>query len=180
MDDHESYKICSIEVTHADRVALLEQFNRIKDRCHAILEIGVNRNGGDSFTQVFLANKLPDTFYLGVDLDDKSFLNNPANRIFTIAENSSNIDVVMEYAKHVGIDGFDFIFIDGNHCTNQVLRDWEYTRYLRLGGIVGMHDTAYHSGPSAFMQNMNTDIWCVVPNAITYPDDYGIGFAWKK
>ena len=78
----------------------------------------------------------------------------------------------------MGVEKFDFIFIDGDHSVNQVLRDWEYSNLLNDGGIVGFHDTSHHTGPYLFIKNLNTDIWDVVENAC--PQDYGIGFATKK
>jgi hypothetical protein len=172
---------CTHEVSDGNRYALLENFIKVRNNCSAILEIGVNRNGNGSFTQILLKNKLKSTIYLGVDINDKSFLNSSYENIFTIQENSTNLNNVMRYAKSIGIVEFDFIFIDGDHSINQVLRDWEYTNFLSRIGIVGFHDTAYHSGPNAFVNAMNLGIWNIVPNACNNnPDDYGIGFAWKK
>jgi hypothetical protein len=174
-------KNCPREITEGNKAALLSYFSRVKPYCKSILEIGVNRNGQDSFTQILLKNKLKETAYLGVDIVEKTFLNNKDENIYTIRENSSNIDVVMKYANSIGITQFDFIFIDGNHSINQVLNDWEYTKYLSGAGIVGFHDTAYHYGPNKFINNLNLDIWNVTPNACDNDaDDLGIGFAWKK
>jgi hypothetical protein len=172
---------CTHEVTDGNRYALLENFVKVRNNCSAILEIGVNRNGANSFTQILLKNKLKSTIYLGVDIDNKSFLDSAHHNIYTIQENSSNFNHVMKYAKYIGITEFDFIFIDGDHSINQVLRDWEYTNFLSRIGIVGFHDTAYHYGPNAFVNSMNLGIWNVIPNSCNNnPNDFGIGFAWKK
>ena len=51
---------------------------------HGIMEIGISRNGEGSFTRALLNNKPDNIPYLGIDLDDKSYLNNPNKNIFTI------------------------------------------------------------------------------------------------
>lgn len=168
----------AIEFSNCNRHNLTEQFLRTKDRCTSILEIGVCRNRDDSSTWCFLNNKPDTTSYVGIDLDDKSFLNNNDKRIYTIKNSSSDIKGNMETMNSLGIQGFDFIFIDGWHSINQVLVDWEYTQWLNPGGVVGFHDVSAHPGPARFIQSLNKDIWEVIEN--TCPDDHGIGFAWKK
>jgi hypothetical protein len=167
-----------IEFTDCNRDSLLEYFMKIRDTCSAILEIGVCRNGLESSTHVFLNNKLEDTYYVGIDLDNKSYLNNEEKRIHTIQSNSSNVEDNIKICQNLGIEYFDFIFIDGWHSINQVLTDWEYTKWLSPKGIVGFHDVSIHPGPHAFIASLNRFNWHVVPN--TCPNDWGIGFAWKK
>ena len=150
----------------------------MRDSCKAILEIGICRNKKESFTYVFLDNKKDETIYVGIDLDDKSFLNDPDKNIWTIQGDSSSITEAMEIFKDLGITEFDFIFIDGYHSINQVLIDWEYTRCLSSNGIVGFHDTSAHPGPMNFVAALDRKIWNVEENLCTL--DYGIGFAWKK
>ena len=168
------------EVSECNLFELNKHFSKIKESCRAIMEIGVHRNGPESFTNIFLKNKLQTTIYLGVDIVDKSFLNNPSNSIFTFVQNSSNLDVVMNYANSIGITEFDFILIDGNHSINQVLRDWEYTKFLSNDGVVGFHDSAYFYGPENFLKNLNPDKWNIIQNACDDDYDNGIGFCWKK
>lgn len=179
-DNDDMIQRCSVEVSDCNRQALYNQFIRVRDNCRAILEIGVCRNGENSFTHVFLKNKKQDTIYIGIDLDDKSFLNNKNDNIFTLQSDSSNYEQIINFCKANGVEQFDFIFIDGWHSINQVLRDWEYTNLLSDRGIVAFHDTAYHYGPNRFVNNLNPEKWNVIPNACPVPDDYGIGFAWKR
>jgi hypothetical protein len=167
-----------VEFSNCNRNSLLEYFLKVRDNCKAILEIGVCRNAQDSSTYVFLNNKLDTTSYVGIDLDDKSFLNDEFKKIYTLRANSSDVDKNMEYCTSIGVNGFDFIFIDGWHSVNQVLQDWEYTRYLSKHGIVGFHDTSAHPGPKKFMQGINRMKWHVVPNTCT--KDWGIGFVWQR
>jgi cephalosporin hydroxylase len=166
------------ECTECNKSALLEQFLKVRDNAKAILEIGIGRNGVDSFAHVFFSNKKDETKYVGIDIEDRSWLVDCGDNIYTIQGSSSNYEENVEIFKTMGIDKFDFIFIDGDHSVNQVLLDWEYSRLLNDGGIVGFHDTSHHTGPYLFVRNLNTDIWDVVVNAC--PEDYGIGFATKK
>jgi cephalosporin hydroxylase len=166
------------EVTECNREALKQQFLKVKNNCKAILEIGIGRNGKDSFATVFFENKNNDTKYVGVDIEDRSWLVDYGENIFTIQGNSSNYDEIVEIIKDkFEIEKFDFIFIDGLHSLNQVLKDWEYTNLLSDTGIVGLHDTSHHIGPFLFIRNLDKDKWDVIENAC--PQDYGIGFATK-
>jgi predicted O-methyltransferase YrrM len=165
------------EFSDCNKASLMEHFLKIKDRAKAILEIGVCRNGGESSTYCFLNNKLDETAYVGIDLQDKSFLNNQEKRIHTICGNSSDVDQNIEIMKSCGITELDFILIDGWHSINQVLIDWEYTKILSPGGIVAFHDVSEHPGPYLFTRNLNLDVWNV---DLCCPTDWGIGFAWRK
>jgi cephalosporin hydroxylase len=166
------------EVTECNREALRQQFLKVKDNCKAILEIGIGRNGKDSFATVFFENKNNDTKYVGVDIEDRSWLVDYGENIFTIQGSSSNYDEIVEIIKDkFEIEKFDFIFIDGLHSLNQVLKDWEYTNLLSDTGIVGLHDTSHHIGPFLFIRNLDKNKWDVIENAC--PQDYGIGFATK-
>lgn len=170
--------IYPIEVTHCNRYNLLEQFNKVRDNCKAILEIGIGRNSEESFAYVFFKNKRKDTVYIGVDTGDRSFLNNKEENIYTIKNDSSDYDTNLKIFKSIGVEKFDFIFIDGWHSINQVLKDWEYTNLLNDGGIVGFHDTSCHPGPHNFIRALDKNKWDVIENCC--PEDWGIGFARKK
>jgi hypothetical protein len=167
------------EVTECNRIALKEQFLKVRDNCKAILEIGIGRNGDKSFGHVFFSNKKDETIYVGLDIEDRSWLCECGENIYTIQGNSSNYDENIKIIKEkFNVDEFDFIFIDGLHSLNQVLKDWEYTNLLSDNGIVGLHDTSHHIGPYLFIRNLDKNKWNVVENAC--PQDYGIGFASKK
>jgi len=166
------------EITENNRQSLQEQFLKVRDKCKAILEIGIGRNGENSFAHVFFKNKKDETKYVGIDIEDRSWLIDCGENIYTIQGNSSNYDENVEIFKTMGVDKFDFIFIDGLHSINQVLKDWEYTNLLSENGIVGFHDTSHHIGPFLFIRNLDKEKWDVIEN--TCPDDYGIGFARKK
>jgi hypothetical protein len=164
--------------------ALSEHFMRVRDNCTAILEIGVNHNATPTAmtsTNLFLSLKKKNTVYLGVDINDKSYLNNPSEYVYTMQKDSSLIHDVMSYASTIGVNQFDFIFIDGWHSINQVLREWEYTSWLSPHGIVGIHDTAVHPGPVMLVKHLDRSRWDVLENSCGFAHhDFGIGFAWQK
>jgi hypothetical protein len=168
------------EFSDWNRSQLTKYFMKIASNAKAILEIGVCRNDGKSSTWCFLNNKNPETFYFGVDTEDKSFLDNDEDNIFTIKTSSSNIEDIMSFVKSKGIEKFDFIFIDGFHSINQVLDDWKFTEFLADGGIVGLHDTNCHPGPMLFVDHLNTEKFNVEKKCTTFIVDYGISFVTKK
>jgi hypothetical protein len=87
-----------LEFTLDNRDALIERFLKVRDNCRAILEIGVHRPswndpiGAFTSTSALLNNKLSETIYIGIDQDDKSFLNNSEKNVHTIQNNSSHFD----------------------------------------------------------------------------------------
>jgi len=169
--------------SYKNQYALIEYFNKIKNNCKVILELGVAHpsNGIQTSTRVFLENKLDETVYVGVDSDDRSKINDPSKNIYTIKTMSQDYKTVNDFMKSLGIEKIDFLFIDTPHSINQILLDWEYSNMLSDSGIVGFHDTAYHPGPHLFLKNLDRSKWSVVENVcIDTTNDYGIGFAWRK
>ena len=173
-----------VTMTRCNLQALSDHYALVADGCRAILEIGVDHNSTPTAmtsTNFFLNNKKKSTVYLGVDINDKSYLDDPENNVYTIRADSSNIDAVMNKARAIRVSQFDFIFIDGWHSINQVMKEWEYTAWLSDRGVVGMHDTSVHPGPNLFMKNLDRSQWNVVENSCALDsNDFGIGFAWKK
>ncbi len=163
--------VCNIQ-------ALENEFLKVKDNCLSIVEIGVAREI-DSFTNVFLKNKRKDCFYFGIDTENKSFLNNPDENVFTIETSSSNIAEITSFMAYYFVHQIDFLFIDGWHSINQVLEDWEFTRLLSPNGVVGLHDTNYHPGPTKFIEALDKNIYNV-NRLCTNADDYGISFITRK
>jgi len=169
----------SIEVSSDNCAALKERLLRVRDKCQAILEIGVNRESNkETTTSVILDNKHPDTIYIGIDVLDKSYLNDPSKNIYTIQASSMEVESNLAKIKEFGVTNFGFIFIDGWHSINAVLTEWDYTQLLTQDGIVGWHDTTQHPGPHYFVKALNRDKWHVEENVC--PNDWGIGFAWRK
>lgn len=141
------------------------------------LEIGVCRNGDTSSTHTILKNIPKGGKFLGIDLEDKSFLDDHSKGIYTMKCNSSNFEQVKNKLEEIGVKSLDFIHIDGWHSINQVLDDWEYTRLLSNNGVVCFHDTTAHPGPYHFVRNLNPELWDV---SILCESDHGFTICHKK
>lgn len=177
--DWPGYMMTDIEVSDCNLAAVEQRFMPIRNQCRAILEIGIHRNATRSVAEIFFRNKLDSTVYVGIDIEDKSYLNNPSKNIYTIKNDSSNYEQNMQIIRSLGVTQFDFIFIDGWHSINQVMRDWEYTSILSDYGIVGFHDTNIHPGPQRFVGGLDLNKWHVEHN-VCPGNDWGVGFARKK
>lgn len=171
------------EFSYCNQYSLLTEFTKIKDTCKVIVEIGVARMSTnrmeDTSTTIFLNNKKDDTIYLGIDIEDKKFLEIIGPNIYTIKSKSENYEGVLEKFKELGIEKIDFLFIDGWHSVNQVIDESFYFNFLTKGSIVGFHDTNYHPGPSKMVRNLNPEIFGIKLYCES-EDDWGIGFAFMK
>lgn len=146
-----------------------------------IVEIGVNRNGYEvSSTSIFLKYKRNDDIYIGIDIVDKSSLNDNSKNIFTICSPSQNTDLIYSKLKEFGVEEIDILMIDGYHSINQVYFEWEnYTNLLSSMGIVIMHDTNSHPGPYFLLNSIDTtqyDVYKYLSDVV----DWGIGVAVRK
>lgn len=144
-----------------------------------IVEIGINRNGSNSFTWAMINNKSKDVKYLGIDLDDKSEMNSLENNIFTIRANSFDQIKIRDYIKNIGIDEISILFIDGNHSVNAVINDWKYTDFLSKDGIVVFHDTNYHPGPRILIESIDEKLYRIEKYFSNDSNDYGMGVAYR-
>ena len=81
-----------IEITDCNLNALRDKFLEKKETCNSILEIGVGRNGPRSFCHVFFENKNVDTKYVGIDIEDRSWMAKPEDNIFFLQADSSDYD----------------------------------------------------------------------------------------
>jgi hypothetical protein len=162
-----------VEMSDCNLDNLRRVYREVRDRGGAILEIGLYRNGDRSSTRVFIDEKLDSSIYIGIDHDDKSFLDNHGKNVWTFRSNSSYFKEVVIMSRGLGVVGFDFIFIDGYHSVNQVYDDWRYVQLLNEGGIVGMHDTTSHPGPSRLVESIDRSKWGVERLCMS---DYGISF----
>jgi len=167
-----------IEFTQANHDALQTAINQCKTPPKYFMEIGVCRNGEASSTHTILKNVPEGGIYLGVDIADKSFLNNESKGIHTIQTSSSNYQQIVDKLKSLGVDKLDFLFIDGWHSINQVLADWEFSKIVSDDGVIGFHDTTAHPGPYFFINHLDREKWEVFPNLC--PNDHGLGYCFKK
>lgn len=164
------------EITNDDLKSLNNILNRIE--INNIVEIGVARNGSRSFTYTLLEKKPFSGKYCGIDIDDKSFLNNESNGIFTIKSDSNDQTFIRNYLKQIGINSISVLFIDGWHSVNTMINDWMYTDLLDSNGVVIMHDTNTHPGPNLILDAIDRNIY----NVEKYCDnnfDYGISAAYR-
>jgi predicted O-methyltransferase YrrM len=169
-------KPCSKEVSDND-------FNLVKSvtkkyMTHGVMEIGISRNGYGSFTQAILHNKPDNIKYVGVDVDDKSYLNNTNKNIFTIRESSFNQKKVREYLNNLGLEKISILFIDGWHSVNACINDWMYTDLISDDGIIIFHDTNYHPGPRVIIETIDKSKYRLERHFID-EDDYGVTIAYK-
>lgn len=143
-----------------------------------IVEIGVSRNGSRSFTHTLLKRKTKNGIYCGIDLDDKSYLNNINNNIYTIQTSSYEQTKIRDYLKKIGIKEIDVLFIDGDHSINTVVNDWKYTDLLSKNSVVILHDTNHHLGPTLLMDAIDQSKFAVYKYC-QLDNDYGLSAAFK-
>jgi hypothetical protein len=146
-----------------------------------IVEIGVNRNEyNKTSTSIFLDNKRDTDIYIGIDIVDKSELNDNEKNIFTIQDYSQNINSIFAKFKELNVTKIDILMIDGHHSINQVYFEWEnYTKLLANNGIVICHDTNAHPGPYFLIKSIDTnqyDVYKYLSDVV----DWGISVAIKK
>jgi hypothetical protein len=178
--DDPPWGLAPFELSDCNLNAVKERFLSVRDNCRAILEIGVNNNGDRSITQLLLSLKSDSTIYIGIDIRDKSYLNNPEKNIYTIQCDSAQVEHNIQRIKELDVEQFDFMFLDGWHSINHMLADWEYTRLLSDGGIVGIHDTRIHPGPYRFVNALDKNFWEVEENVCRVGQDWGVGFVRKN
>ena len=168
------------EFSNENRRYLLDYFQAIRDTAQCIVEIGVHRadaNSALTSTSVFLENKRSDTVYIGIDLDDKSWLDDASKNIYTIRGDSNNYLKLYLLMSALELSDIDFLFIDGWHSVNQAIADWKYVERLRVGGIVGIHDTNTHPGPKLLYDAIGEPF--VKAKYCEVSTDWGIAFATR-
>lgn len=168
----------SVLFSERNKLALLERFLHVKDRGTAILELGVCRHDQDSATYVLLKNKKQRTFYIGIDEDDKSFINDPAKNVYTIKNSKHSVDANMSLCDRLGVTSFNFIFINACNGIEEIHAVWNYTNWLAPISFVGFHNTNVQPELVEFLDSLNRDRWNVVKNVCK--QDNGIGFVWPK
>ena len=172
------------EFSMCNQAALTEEFSKVKDQTKVIVEIGVsrvtyNQTYDQTSTSIFLRHKNPETIYLGIDIDDKTFLQGLERNVFTLQSKSEYYERVKAKLDSLKITQIDFLFVDGWHSINQVIDELWYIDFMKPGGVIGFHDTNYHPGPSQIIKNLNPNIF-EVKQLCQQQDDWGIGFAKIK
>lgn len=148
---------------------------------NAILEIGVQRNPlPDSSTGVILSSKTKECVYLGIDIENKSHLDNSENNIHTLQCDSANEEAVKSKMKEIGVSAFDIIHIDGLHTVAQVIKEWSYLPFILSNhGAIIMHDTNKHPGPYCVFDAIDEEFWNK-NKYCTSEDDNGIAVISRK
>ena len=149
----------SLEVTEDNRTLVSQVVHELGNKLTAIIEIGVNRNLERSMSQILINDRPQGSFYLGIDIEDKSYLDNPNNNTWTIKCNSNDQHAVRNFLTNKGITQIDLLFIDGWHSVNTCINDWKYADLLSPHGVVMMHDTNSHPGPIALFEAINDELF---------------------
>lgn len=149
--------------TDLDHKALIYAYGLLDAPPKLIVEIGVNRSETYevSSTSTLLKLKPQECMYIGIDLDDKSAINNLPNNVYTIRGNSSNHAALYQLMDWYGHSKIDFMFVDGWHSVNQVLTEWKYWERMIPNGVMAFHDTNYHPGPVAVLDAIDTSLFSV-------------------
>ena len=170
--------ITSIEVSDCNLEVVRHVVKQLGNKLNAVVEIGVNRNGERSMSRVLIDERPRGSFYLGIDLDDKSYLDNPAENTWTLQTNSHDQDKVRSFIASKGVKNIDLLFIDGWHSVNTCVNDWRYTDLLSPHGIVILHDTNSHPGCVGLFEAVNDFYY--VKNRFCTENDYGIAVFESK
>ena len=147
----------STEISDANKEALDDIIRKVNVK--NVIEIGIARNNARSFTtQLLYAKK---GIYCGIDIEDKTFLNDSLNRVYTIRANSHDQSTIRSYLNTIGLEKCSVLFIDGWHSVNTVINDWKYTDLLDDNGVVIFHDSL----------NIVFSIFCLENAALTLSTD---------
>jgi hypothetical protein len=160
------------EITDCNLEACRSVMQELGDSCSAIMEIGVNRNGESSMSQVFMNMKPDDCVYVGVDINDKSDLNDASKNIYTLQCNSHEQDTVRAFLAGKGVTKLDLLMIDGWHSINSTINDWLYADLLSDHGIVLVHDINTHPGDIALCEAVDELVF--EKHLLCPGHDYGI------
>lgn len=150
------------------------------DKLKAVMEIGVDRvSQNDSISKHVFNNRPLGSFYLGIDIEDKSYLNNEATNTWTLQCNSHEQDKIREFLKSKNIQELDLLVIDGWHSVNTTINDWKYADLLSPHGIVVVHDTNYHPGDIALLEAVDESLFDI-DRACIDPSDSGLTVLRRK
>ena len=175
----EFYRPVPREFSSANQDVLKRALLSVPDaRC--ILEIGVQRNPlPESSTGILLHHKPAGCVFIGVDIEDKSHLENAGARVYTLKMDSAERNRVYALMDQLEIKTIDFLFIDGWHSVNQCVADWQYVERLSPEGVVVMHDTNVHPGPVAVFEAIDERVFEKAKHC-TEGSDWGISVIRKR
>jgi len=167
------------EVSNCNLSVVSDVVRRLGTNCRVIMEIGVHRNEGRSMTNILMDERPMGSKYIGVDLDDKSYLDDESKGIYTIRSNSHDQQRIREFLSNIGVDKIDLLMIDGWHSVNTCVNDWCYTDLLSDHGVVILHDTNAHPGCVALFHAVDDELF-EKSRFCTVDSDMGISTFWKR
>jgi len=115
-----------------------------------ILEIGT-RNGQSTKTMLMALGKLGKGKLVSIDIKDRTdILQDDYPDLYQywhmIAGNSHDPEIIQSASDAIDGEMYDMILIDGDHSYEGSKQDFvEYTKFLKPGGIVILHDTVNHN-----------------------------------
>ena len=148
-------------------------------RYKACLEIGVEKHLGNSFTEILIKNKPRGSSYIGVDIEDKSYLDDAKSNVYTLQCDSFDHESVRAFLDSKGISQIDILLIDSKHSVYNVINDWRYADLLSPNGVIILHDTNHHPGPIALCEAIDPDMF-EVTKLCTDENDYGIAVIRRR
>lgn len=164
--------VSSIEVSDCNLAVVRQVVLELGNNLSAAVEIGVNRNGERSMSRVIMDDRPKNSFYLGIDIEDKSYLDNAETNTWTIKCDSHDQQTVRNFLKNKSIEKIDLLMIDGWHSVNACVNDWLYADLLSDHGVVVMHDTNCHPGPIALFEAIDERFW--IKQRLCIGADHGV------
>jgi hypothetical protein len=167
------------EISDCNLLVVGQVLSRLGQNCKNIMEIGVDRNGEKSISRVLLSLRPDGCKYLGVDLDDKSYMNDTSNNIWTIQSNSHDQHKIRKKIDSIGMEKIDLLMIDGWHSVNTCINDWCYADLLSENGCIILHDTNAHPGCICLFHAVDENVFEKTRHC-TDMNDMGISTFWHK
>ena len=172
------WELPRLEVSDCNLAVVQQAVAELGLNLAAALEIGVNRNGERSMSRIIMDQRPPGSFYLGVDIEDKSYLDDETANTWTIQCSSAERERVTDKMRSNGVGVLDLIMIDGWHSVNQCVNDWQFTERLTDHGIVMLHDTNWHPGCIALWDAIDENAW--IKQRYCTENDFGIATFKKR
>ena len=167
------------EISDGNREIVRQAVKHLGANLTSAMEIGVDRSNAASMSRIIMEGRPTGSFYLGIDLVDKSYLNNAEANTWTLQCNSHDQTKIREFLSLRGITQLDLLFIDGWHSVNTCVNDWRYTDLLRPGGIVLLHDSNSHPGCAALFDAVDDTVYDKA-RYCTEDTDFGIAAFIRK
>jgi len=172
------YWISALEVTDDNLEVVRRVVLELGTNLAAALEIGVNRNGDRSMSRIIMDQRPQFSYYMGIDIEDKSYLNDAAANTWTMQISSAERGAIADRLRELGIGDLDLIMIDGWHSVNMCVNDWQFTQRLSDHGVVILHDTNTHPGCVALYEAVDESLW--IKERFCLENDFGIATFKKR